>query len=126
MNTSESCAAVTSFSSSSVLSPKLLFSSEKSRIVEKSFLNLNLEVPTYCSEKSEKIFPSREIPNQCVSKDISVNNLKEPSNIIPTGEYDNCDINYSEKFVKIVENSNSAFISSPNLSQKADNSALSN
>ena len=37
MNTSESCAAVTSFSSSSVLSPKLLFSSEKSRIVEKSF-----------------------------------------------------------------------------------------
>ena len=37
MNTSESCTAVTSFSSSSVLTPKLLFSSQKSRIDEKSF-----------------------------------------------------------------------------------------
>ena len=52
MNTSESCAIVRSFSSSSVLSPKLLFSSEKSRNVEKSLFNLNLEVPTSCSEKS--------------------------------------------------------------------------
>ena len=38
MNTSESCAVVKSFSSSSVLSPKLLFSSEKSRNVETLFL----------------------------------------------------------------------------------------
>ena len=53
MNTSESCAVVRSFSSSLVLSSKLIFSSEKSRNVEKSPFNSNLEVPTFCSEKSE-------------------------------------------------------------------------
>ena len=71
MNTSESCAVVRSFSSSSVLSPKLLFSSEKSRNVENSLFNKNLEVPTSSS--------SLEIPDQCISKDISVKNLEEPS-----------------------------------------------
>ena len=63
MNTSDSSAVVRSFSSSSVLSPKLLFSSEKSRNVEKFLFNLNVEVPTSCSEKSEKISSSLEIPN---------------------------------------------------------------
>ena len=74
MNASESCAVVRSCSSSSVLSPKLLFSSEKSRNVEYSLFNKNLEVPTSSS--------SLEIPDQCISKDISVKNLEEPSNII--------------------------------------------
>ena len=106
VNISESCIVVRSFSSSSVLSLKLLFSSEKSRNVEKSLFNLNLEVPTSCSEKSEMISSSLEIPNQCISKGISVNNLEEPSNIISTGKYDNCNINYSDRFVKIVQNSN--------------------
>ena len=68
MSTSESCAVVRSFSSSSVL-----------RNVKKSLLNLNLDVPISCSEKSEKIFSSLQIPNQCISKDTSVNNLDEPS-----------------------------------------------
>ena len=82
MNTSEGCAAVRSFSSSSVLSPKLLFSSENSGNVGKSLFNLNLEVPISCSEKSEKISSSLEILNQRISKDISVNNLEEPANVI--------------------------------------------
>ena len=102
----------------SVLSPKLLFSSEKSRIVENSLFNKSSEVPTSSS--------SLEIPDQCISKDISVNNLDEPSNIIPTGKYDNCNINYPEKFVKIVQNSNSASNSSPGVLEKADNLRLSN
>ena len=106
MNTSESCANVRNFSSSSVLSPKVLFSSEKSRNVEKSLFNVNLEVPTSCSEKSEKISSSLEISN--------------------TGKYDNCNISYSEKFVKIVQNSNSASLSSPGFLEKANNLALSN
>ena len=119
VNTSdESCAVVRSFSSSSVLSPKLLFSSEKSRNVENSLFNKNLEVPTSSS--------SLEIPDQCISKDISVKNLEEPSNIISTGKYDNCNINYLEKFVKIVQSSNSACISSPGVMEEADNLALSN
>ena len=126
INTSESCVVVRSVSSSSVLSPKLLFSSEKSRNVEKSLFNINLELPTSCSEKSEKISSSLEIPNQCISPNISVNNLEESSNIISTGKYDNCNINYSEKFVKIVPNSNSASISSPGLLEKADDLAFSN
>ena len=126
IDTSESGAVVRGVSSSSVLSPKLLFSSEKSRNIEKSLFNINLEVPTSCSEKSEKISSSLEIPNQCISHNISVNNLEESSNIISTSKYDNCNINYSEKFVKIVQNSNSASISSPGLLKKADNLALSN
>ena len=126
IDTSESCAVVRSVSSSSVLSPKLIFSSEKSRNVEKSLFNINLEVPTSCAEKSEKISYSLEIPNQCISHNISVNNLEESSNIISTSKYDNCNINYSEKFAKIVKNSNSASISSPGLLEKADNLALSN
>ena len=114
-NIYENCAVARSFSSSSVLSPKLLFSSEKYRNVEKFLLNSNLEVPTSCLEKSEKIEKSNlEIPNQCISKDISVNSLEDPSNIISTGKYDNC------------KNSNSASISSPGLSEKADNPTLSN
>ena len=43
MNASESCAVVRSFISSSFLSPKLLFSSEKYRNVEKSLFHLNLK-----------------------------------------------------------------------------------
>ena len=126
IDTSESCAVVRSVSSSSVSSPKLLYSSEKSRNVEKFLFNINLEVPTACSEKSEKISYSLEILNQCISHNISVNNLEESSNIISTSKYDNCNINYSEKFVKIVHNSNSASISSPGLLEKAGNLALSN
>ena len=49
---SENCAVMRSFSSSSILSPKLLFSPEKSRNVEKSLLNVDLGVPTLCSGKS--------------------------------------------------------------------------
>ena len=105
MNTSESCAIVSSFSSSSVLSPKLLFLSEKSRNVENSLFNKYLKMPTSCSEISSSL----ETPNQCTSKDISFNNLEEPSSIISTGKYDNCNVNYSEEFVKIVQNSNSEF-----------------
>ena len=118
MNASESCAVVRSCSSSSVLSPKLLFSSEKSRNIENSLFKKNLEVPTSSS--------SLAIPDQLISKDISVNNLGEPSNIISTGNYDNCNINYPVKFVKIVQNSNSGSISSPGVLEKADNLALSN
>ena len=118
MNTSESCAVERSFSSSSVLSPKLLFFPEKSINVENSLFNKNIEVPTSSS--------SFEIPDQCISIDISVKNLEELSNIISTGKYDNCKINYPEKFVKIVQNSNSASISSPGVLEKADNVALSN
>ena len=118
MNISESCAVERSFSSSSVLSPKLLFSSEKSRNIENSLFKKNLEVPTSSS--------SLAIPDQLISKDISVNNLGEPSNIISTGNYDNCNINYPVKFVKIVQNSNSGSISSPGVLEKADNLALSN
>ena len=118
MNTSESCALVRSFSSSSVLSPKLRFSAKKSRNVENSVFNKNPEVPISSS--------SLEILDQCISKDISVNTSEEPSNIISTGKYDNCNINYPEKFVKIIQNSNSASISSPGPLAKADNLALSN
>ena len=82
-------------------------------------------MPTSCSEKSEKISSSFEIPNQFILHNISVNNLEESSNIISTSKYDSCNINYSEKFVKIVQNSNSASISSPGLLEKADNLALS-
>ena len=114
----ESCAVVRSFSSSSVLSPKLLFSSEKSRDVKNSLFNKNLEVSTSSS--------SLEIPDQCISKNISVKSLKETSNIISTGKYDNCNINYPEEFVKIVQNSNSSSISSLCVLEKADNLALSN
>ena len=91
MNTSESCAVMRTFSSSSVLRPNLLFSSEK------FLFNTNVEVPTSCSEKSDKISYGLEIPNQCISKDISFNNLEEPSNIISTVKDDNCDIKYSER-----------------------------
>ena len=94
IDTSESCAVVRSVSSSSVSIPKLLYSSEKSRNVEKFLFNINLEVPTACSEKSEKISYSLEILNQCISHNISVNNLEESSNIISTSKYDNCNINY--------------------------------
>ena len=93
IDTSESGAVVRSVSSSPVLNPKLLFSSEKSRNVEKSLFIINLEVPISCSEKSEKISSSLEIPNQCISRNISVNNLEESSDIISTSKYDNCNIN---------------------------------
>ena len=98
MNTSEKCAHLRSCS----FSPKLLFSSEKSRNVEKSLFNFILEVPTSCSGKStfitkrfesnSEVISSRfEIPNECISKDISVNKFEEPSNIISAGKYDyNC------------------------------------
>ena len=67
---------------SSVLSPKLLFSNEKPRNFEKFLSNFNLEVPTSGTEKyiaikrdfqsnSEKISSSLEIWNQCLSEDIS-------------------------------------------------------
>ena len=115
MNTSESCAVVRSFCSSSVLSPKYFFLLKKSGNIENSLFDRNLEVPTSSS--------SLEIPDQ-ISKDISVNNLEEPSNIISIGKYDN--INYPEKFVKIVQNSNYGSISSPSVLEKADNLAHSN
>ena len=79
----------------------------------KNIFNFNLDVPTFCSEKStvitkgfesnsEKLSLSPEIPNQCISKDILVNKLKEPSNMISAGKYDNCNVNYSEKCVKVI------------------------
>ena len=126
MNTWESCILVRSFSSSSVLIPKLLFSSEKSRNIKRSLFNINHEVPTSCSEKSEKISSTLETPNQSISKVISVNNLEETSKLISTGKYDNCNMNYSERFVKIVHNSDSVSISIPGVLEKADNLALSN
>ena len=46
--------------------------------------------------------------------------------MISTGKYDNCNMNYSKKFVKIVQDSKSASISSPGLLEKADNPVLSN
>ena len=52
ISTSECCAVVRSFSSSSVLTTKLLFPSGKSKNVEKYIFDKNLEVPTSCSEKS--------------------------------------------------------------------------
>ena len=97
MNTCEICAVVRSSSSNLVSSPKLLFSSEKSRNVEKSIFKWNLEVTTSCSEKPEKISSSLETPNQCILKYISVNYLVEPSNVVSTGKYHNCNISYSEK-----------------------------
>ena len=65
-NTFESSAVVRHFSSSSVLSPKLLFSSEKSRNDENSLFNVNLEVCTSCSKKSERISSSIEIQNRFI------------------------------------------------------------
>ena len=47
--------------------------------------NKNLEVPTS--------YFSLENSDQCISKDISVKNLEEHSNIISTGKYDNCNTN---------------------------------
>ena len=85
-------------SSRRMFAGKLIFSSEKSRNVDTSIFKLNLEVPTSCSEKSENISCSLEIPHQCILKYISVNNLVEPSNIISTGKYHNCNISYSQKF----------------------------
>ena len=73
------------------------------------FFNINVEAPTSCSEKSE-ISYSLEIPNKCIS----------------TVKYDNCDIKYSENFVKNAENSNSVSISSSSLFEKAVNLALPN
>ena len=53
--------------------------------------------------------------------------FEEPSKIISASKYDNCNLNYSpEKFVKVVQNSNSASISSSGLSAKTDNPVLSN
>ena len=40
--------------------------------------------------------------------------------------YNNCKISNSEKFVKIVQNSNSASLSSPGWLKKGDNLTLSN
>ena len=45
-------AVVRSFRSSLIVSPKLLFSYERSRHVKKSFFNFNLEVSISYSEKS--------------------------------------------------------------------------
>ena len=126
MNTSDSCAVARCFSSSSVLRPKLLFSPENSKNVENALFSKNLEVPISCSAESKKITSSLEILNQCISEDLSVNHLEEPSNIISTGKHDNCNINNPEKLVKIVQNSNSASISSPGVLEKADNLPLSN
>ena len=69
MNTSESCAVVRPFSSSSAM---------KNLEMLKTLFNKNLELPNSCSEKSKKISSSFEIPNQCISKDIPVNNSEGP------------------------------------------------
>ena len=70
---------VISFGSSLIVSPKLLFSSERSRNIEKSLFNFDLEVPISCSEKSgvitefwvqssESVSSNLEIPNESISK----------------------------------------------------------
>ena len=122
MNATEKNAVVRSFSSSSVLYPKLTFSSEKSRNYEKSLFNLNLEIPTSCSEKSTIIAKSFKSNSEMISSSpeirnefISVNKLEEPLNIIYAGKYHNCLVNYSKMSAKIVQNSNSASISRPSL-----------
>ena len=69
----------------------MLFSPERYRNVENPFLNLNLEVPISCSKKSsiiiarfgsnsELVCSSLQIPNEIISEEISVNELKDPSN----------------------------------------------
>ena len=60
-----------------------------------------------------------------VHQKIKTHTLEEPQNIIYAGKYDNCNINYSEKFVKLANNSNSASISSPALLERVDNPARS-
>ena len=73
----------------------------------------NLEVFFSWSEKSsvitanlescsELVSYSLEIPNESTSEEISVNELEESSNILSVGRCDNCNINYSEQFAKIV------------------------
>ena len=52
MNTSENHVVARSFSSSFIVCPTLLFSSQKSKNIEKSLFNFNLEVPVSCSEES--------------------------------------------------------------------------
>ena len=90
-------------SKSSIVRPKLIFSSEKYKNVKKSFYNFNLEVPIYCSEKpdvghnSELFFPSLSwfppsIPIEVISEEISVNELERPLNIFSECKYDNYNI----------------------------------
>ena len=126
MDTSKKCAIVISFNSSSVLSLNLLFSFERSRNIEKSLFNFNLEVPISCSEKttvigydSEMISSRLEVPNEVISKDISVDKLEELSNIISAGKCDKDNINYSGKSANIVQNSNSTSFLRPGLLEKA-------
>lgn len=57
---------------------------------------------------------------------VLVNKLEKPSNIISAGKYDKYNINYSERSAKIVQNSNSASLSSPGWLKKGDNLTLSN
>ena len=104
----------------------MLFSPERYRNVENPFLNFNLEVPISCSKisniittsfgsNSELVCSSLQIPNEIVSEEISVNELKDPSNILSAGKYDNYSISFSGKSVKITETSNSDSSSSPGL-----------
>ena len=80
MNTSEKHVVI-SFSSSFIVCPKLLFSSQRFKNVEKSLLDFKLEVPISCSEESSvdttgfesnsKLVPSSlEIPNESTSEGI--------------------------------------------------------
>ena len=74
MNNFEKCVNVISFSCSSVLSPKLLFSSKKSRNMEKSLFTFNLEVPTSCSEKSTVLTKSFESNSEIISSSLEIRN----------------------------------------------------
>ena len=60
-----------------------------------------------------------EVPNEGISKDISVDKLEELSNIISAGKCDKDNINYSGKSANIVQNSNSTSVSRPGLLEKA-------
>ena len=95
-----------SVSFSSVLNPKLLFSSEKSRNVEKSLFNINLEVPSSCSEKSENI-SSTKSSNEFMSRETLVDKLEQPSNVFCTGKYCKYNINTSQQSTDTLQKLNS-------------------
>ena len=99
------------------VSRKLLFSSERSGNVEKSFLIIslkylfpaqkNLVLLQQVFESNSELVPSRlEISNKSILE-FQLMNYWGPSNILSIGKCDNCNINYSGKSAKIVQNSNS-------------------
>ena len=72
MNTSETHVVMRSFSSSFIVCPKLLFSSQRSKNVEKSLFNFNLEVPISCSEVSSLHTTSFESNSELVPSSLEI------------------------------------------------------